>query len=166
MVTKNWYNLFKAHRASRVITNATTDWTGKVKNAGYSSSPGDWLAFRTFSVTTDAISGSGICLGAGTTPPTVDDYTLESMITSGFSCVVATSLDEDNNAVWTITINNTSKASITIGEVGYRSYGYFGENTGTAYYLYERTVLDSPITIEPGGVGQVTYTIRMNYPTA
>ena len=29
----------------------------------------------------------------------------------------------------------------------------------------ERTVLETPVTIPAGGVGQVTYTIRMNYPT-
>lgn len=27
-----------------------------------------------------------------------------------------------------------------------------------------RTVFDTPVTIAAGGVGQVTYTIRMNYP--
>ena len=31
--------------------------------------------------------------------------------------------------------------------------------------LRELVIDRAPITIEPGGVGQVTYTITMNYPT-
>ena len=43
---------------------------------------------------------------------------------------------------------------------------YTGNSIYTTYpYLIERTVLESPITIPAnGGVGQVTYKIRMDYP--
>ena len=64
----------------------------------------------------------------------------------------------EGSAVLTITNNNAT--DITIGEVG---IVYQGSNTAA---LLERTVLDSPITIPAGGVSQITYTIRMNYPTA
>lgn len=60
-----------------------------------------------------------------------------------------------------MTITNNNETDITIGEVG------IVYQTGSSYsVLFERTVLESPITIPAGGVGQVTYTIRMNYPTA
>lgn len=36
---------------------------------------------------------------------------------------------------------------------------------GIYTWIGNGTLLESPITIEPNGIGQITYTIRMNYPT-
>lgn len=109
----------------------------------------------------DYASGGGVAFGNGDTPATLDDYKLSGDILSGYSsnCSLQKTYVEGGvslTAVYTIT-NNNSK-SMEIKEIGLISRAGI-----TA--LLERTVLDTPITIEPGGVGQVTYTITMNYPT-
>ena len=168
MVTRNWYNLFKSQRAKIVIPQATKSVNGVERAAGYySSSPHDYniLFCSASAVATNPSYPQGICVGSGTTPPTYEDYKLESMITSGISGTVKTTLDDNNDTVWTLTITNSSSADITIGEVGYFNVGFYGAGNSTDYFMYERTVLDTPITIAAGGFGQVTYTIRFNYPT-
>lgn len=168
MLTKNWYTLFKSQRARIVIPNAVTSISGKVRNAGYYTSLQDYVALcnQSNAVQISTSYPKGICVGSGVTPPTADDYKLESMITSDFSSVIATTLDANNDTVWTITITNTSSEDMTIGEVGYANFGYYGAGTSSDYFLFDRTVLDEPLIIPAGGIGQVTYTIRMNYPTA
>lgn len=107
----------------------------------------------------------GVIFGTGTTPPTMDDYKLSGEIiktlVSSASCV--TSVDDDGITVTTTyTLTNTSDKEITIGEIA--AFTAAGSTTNSV--MMDRTVLDTPVTIEPGGVGQITYSIRMNYPTA
>lgn len=112
-------------------------------------------------------------IGTGTTPPTFDDYGLSgSIITTISSSVASTSktVEEDGitiSTTWSIT--NTSDEAITIGEIAFWG-GYNGSsnaNSSSASKMcIERTVLEEPLTIEAGGVGQLTYTIRLKYPTA
>ena len=109
----------------------------------------------------------GVCFGDGTASPTEDDYNLSGNIITTITATATqsrTSVEDGGimSAVYTIT--NTGSESITISEIGMFSYWY---TSSTAYstFLCERSLLDTPVTIEPGGVGQVTYTIRMNYPT-
>lgn len=117
---------------------------------------------------------NGVIFGDGTTPPTISDYCLSGNIISGITMSSTRSATCTENAaetsvLYTITNNNTE--AITIGEIGYIGYNqYYKDSTSTSSnserLLLERTVLESPITIEAGGVGQITYTLRMNYPTA
>lgn len=112
-------------------------------------------------------------IGTGTTPPKFDDYTFSgSEIRTISSLVTSTSktVEEDGitiSTTWTVT--NTGAEAITIGEMVYWG-GYNGSassnNTSTTPMCIERTVLEEPLTIEAGGVGQLTYTIRLKYPTA
>lgn len=107
---------------------------------------------------------SGVAFGTGRTPPTTDDYTLSGDLVSGIVISAALSYEFQDDgmvykSVYAITNNNAN--AITIGEVGLVACPY-------AYdlpVLVERTVLETPVTIEPGGIGKVTYTIRMNFPT-
>lgn len=133
------------------------------------------LNSHTIYSTTDGISG--VVFGDGDTPVTINDYALSGNILSGFAWSNSTNkvFDETGftiNSLFTITNNNSD--SITIKEVAL--YGYLSQTyssitaTSTDSYsqrfMIERTVLDAPVTIPAGGVGQVTYTIRVNYPTA
>ena len=114
-------------------------------------------------------ASAGVILGTGITPPTVDDYTMSGNPITNFTYSYALAKDTDDNgatitALYTIT--NTGSSAFTIGEIGLTAS--LGGSYSTMIYkaLLERTVLDSPLTIEPGGVGQLTYVIRMDYPTA
>ena len=115
-------------------------------------------------------SGGGelafVVLGTGNEPPALSDYKLSGDIVTGFGSNVSFSGENAGDETYSqgtavMTITNNNETDITIGEVG------IVYQTGSSYsVLFERTVLESPITIPAGGVGQVTYTIRMNYPTA
>lgn len=117
---------------------------------------------------------SGVVFGTGNTPPTSDDYTLsgsgvDGLSNSNITYVISYENSETTRSIIaTYTITNSTGADITIGEVGLvcTLYGTRSGYTSGSYYpiLVERTVLDSPVTIPADGVGQVTYTIRMNYP--
>lgn len=116
-----------------------------------------------------AMSGNpGVVLGTGNTPPTMDDIKLAGDIitTFDYNSNVTIAVADDGVAITAVyTITNTGASEITIGEVCLIGNAYNGANTAEKYkILLERTALEIPITIAPGGVGQVTYTIRMNYP--
>lgn len=115
--------------------------------------------------TTTGDSYPGIIIGTGNTPPTLDDYWLDGdMITSFASSVVTTFESDDNSSAVTAlcTITNSGSKAFTIREVGL--YGKPRGSVSSEPVLVERTVLDVPLTIEPGSVGQLTYTIKLNYP--
>ena len=167
MVTRNWYNQFKAMLARAVIPGGMIVWDGSTDNAGYyvnsMSNQPDTLSFYVKNVVYSVTEG--IVLGSGTTPATMDDHKLEAQITSGLSVSVVRAADANSNASFTLTITNLSDKDITIGEIGIVDTCYRGNNSNTiSYALTERTVLDAPITIPGGGVGLVTYTISMTMP--
>lgn len=108
----------------------------------------------------------GVIIGTGDTPPTIDDYCLSGDIITDFSySATATQTIDDNQASIRVlyTITNSGSDAFTIREIALKC----GNTNGTSgQCLVERTVLDTPVTIEPGGVGQITYTITFTYPTA
>lgn len=120
-------------------------------------------------------SGRGVFFGTGNVSPTIDDYKLSGDVIQNItysSMDNSTFAEDGSNYVLsrTYTITNNNETDITIGEVGYFGESYYrGPNSNNythIFYLLERTALESPITIPAGGVGQVTYTIQMNYPVA
>ena len=117
-------------------------------------------------------SSYGTAFGTGTTPPTLSDYTLSGDLITGLSVTTARSVKEDESGVTCSllhTVVNNNSDEVTIGEVSYIAQvtGFNGtsSNITNCYCLIERAVLDEPVTIPAGGVGQVTYTIRIIYPT-
>jgi hypothetical protein len=113
----------------------------------------------------------GVIFGNGTTPPTRDDYCLSGDVISTVTSTANGGFTTDADGAtgtYTYTLTNTGTADITIGEVGLIAGGHSTSSRTAPDYkcLLERSVLDEPVTIPAGGVGQVTYTIRMNYPTA
>lgn len=108
----------------------------------------------------------GVVFGTGDIPPHPDDYILSGSLITTISAVGnVTATQDDNGITFTglYTVTNTGSEDITVNEIGLVTTSAYS----TSYrYLIERTVLDTPVTIPAGGIGQVTYTIRMNYPTA
>ena len=162
MLTRNYYNAHRAALARTLIPNGLKDTYGSVSDAGYFDNyvPSPFLTYVTFN------PYGGILIGSGETPPTLDDYRLEAQITSGMTASNSRGFDENGNPYTIITLTNSSDKAITVREIGVVGYGYYNAgSSGSRNVLFDRTVLDSPLTIEPGGVGQITYTISMNYPT-
>lgn len=118
----------------------------------------------------------GVWFGSGTTAPTKDDYKLEAPITSGLGINNNTIRPLVNNlepGVYEISssyqVTNQTEEAITISEIGVWSYLTTESSSSSTRncfpVLMERTVLDEPITIEPGMTKVVTYKLTINQPT-
>ena len=179
MFTRNWYKTL----ASAITRNSAKNFVnvnGEEKGLYSGNSKGNIsLGSDTGSSETAYIGRlvqtyngyGGVRLGTGDTPATVNDYKLSGNLITGYNFTVKIETQnsaESDKITATYTITNTSSSEITIKEVGI--VAKMGNTTSTAQIqhmgLLERTVLDTPVTIPAGGVGQVVYTITFNYPTA
>ena len=173
MFTRNWYSVL-----AKEISNGDVPYT-VYTGTTYTGKPATRLnIYENSSVyaytptmcqlrkkTTDY---GGVVLGDGTTPPTIDDYKLSGNVISGFTYTKALTITNDESGVTLsclFTITNTSDIGFTIGELGLLASVASGSYTEATKILLERTVLDTPVSIPAGGIGQVTYTIRINHPT-
>ena len=111
----------------------------------------------------------GVFFGSGTTPPTKDDYDLESMITTGLAITnTGTSTKDKGNGVYSVeasyVLRNTSAATITVSEMGTFGEVHFKTNSDYHAYriLFERQVLEEPVIIQPGESKLITYKLTFN----
>lgn len=126
---------------------------------------------------TTAVGGVyGILFGTGATPPTEEDYALESLIanngsqrisaTSAGGVIVGQTADNTYVAYADYVLQNKTSADITITEVGIVGE-VCSKFTSTSSYdfrhvLLERTVLDTPMVIPAGGSKMFTYKVTFN----
>ena len=109
-------------------------------------------------------ASGGVVIGNGTAEPTAKDYSLSGSIITGYSYLVSYNrniTDDGVSVTATYTITNNNNNAITVSEIGLLAA--YDNNNYVNKVLLDRSLLETPITIEPGGVGQVTYTITMNY---
>ena len=100
--------------------------------------------------------GPKIAIGSGTTPPSIDDYTLESLISIA---IASFQLNEDMGIV-TISASFTPSEDITINEVGL----FIRMTDGAGHWfevLVDRTVLDTSIQVSAGQTATVAYKIAL-----
>ena len=174
MFTKNWYILQSLHMLSDSKQQMTDlkplDWDGQSKQKYYPYHTNVSIQAAINSVKTDlARYTSGVLFGTGDTPASLDDYKLAGDVIQNINASVYKTYSYSEaqpslKALYTITNNN--EATITIKEVALNlqfDYTSSGSSTGC---VIDRTVLDTPVTIPAGGVGQVEYTITFNLPTA
>lgn len=102
----------------------------------------------------------GIAFGSGTTPPQKTDYKLENYITTGLTYSGNNTNKTDGVANWVQTVQNTSTAQITITEVGLFAKYDYQKDFDT--FLLTRTVLDTPVVLQPNEVKTFTITIDYN----
>ena len=107
-------------------------------------------------------SRGGVIFGNGDTPATAEDYKLAGNIITGITASAALARSfNDGMAQIVATYTITASSEVTIKEIA-----AFASSGSNGIYMVDRTVLDTPVTIPAGGVGQVVYTITFNYPTA
>ena len=137
----------------------------------YSSSINMMATMNQISGVVDSLSsvddkGLGMCFGSGTTSPTNEDITLESVI-DGFTKINASitpfnSNDGDNQRLSTLvyTVQYTGEEDITINEVGiFLSFAYF-TSTLAGSTLIAREILDEPVTMSTGQIRSFTFNIE------
>lgn len=178
MITNNFINLNRMLLAKSSINKgllpckAVDGVTYYLSNL-YQSSSYPYTQTQGFTLTAAA---AGISLGTGTTMPTADDYNLESTITAGLTAGVfntLTGVDENGSPYvrYEIVLKNTGSTALTIAEIGAKQSLYTATAAGAAansnrVCLIDRTVFDTPITLEAGGYIMVVYTLRTEEITA
>lgn len=191
MFLRNYYNLAAAAfiGCTNVATSAQTGKTPSSENllihaidnkyyyAGYKNVG----PFSTVDVTTALLNTSyssssshGVKFGSGTTPPTVDDYKLESKITSGLtvnaSKFTPPTYDSGNNKhirQQSYTIINSGSSSVTISEIGIEAAvlaGSTSSSSSSKQTLIYRSVFDTPIVIPAGDAATITITLEYAMP--
>lgn len=100
----------------------------------------------------------GIVFGSGTTPPQKTDYKIENHIADGLTYSNNNTSKANNVVNWVQTVQNTSSEPITISEVGLFS-AYTAQHLCV---LLTRTVLDTPVVLQPNEVKTFTITIDYN----
>ena len=97
---------------------------------------------------------SGVYFGNGTATPTENDYQLSGDHFTTYSYSYNVTYNSDTNEMAILyTLTNTGDTPFTVSEIGCVS------GSGL-YLLILHELLDSPVTIAPGGVGLVTLTIK------
>lgn len=175
MFTKNWYKVIGSTFSLSPInvinlSGATiTTSTSYISNAlSPTSNSNDYFRPSVYALRKSLSDYGGVIIGTGTAPASLDDYCLSGdLITAyNYSVSVEKNIADDGCTIKaTYTITNTGDEIITIGEIGLMVCPGYASQQSRDKVLLERTVLESPITIPAGGVGQVTYTITFNYPT-
>lgn len=177
MLTQNYYNMI----ANMIGSGGSNDSADLRKNALlYIDCLGRPIrgtyAFRAFPYTfssTPRLAGygdAGISVGTDGTPATIKDTNLGSTITSGISMSIASTshgCDEPGMPYveYKLSITITGSDPITIREIGYKQ-GFAGvvntnESSTSAYtVLMDRTVLETPITIQAGDSGVIDYKLQ------
>ena len=146
------------------------DWDGQSKTKYYPYTTNIGIQAAVNSVKTDLTRYiSGVLFGTGDTPASLDDYKLAGAVIQNIAASIHKTYSYSEaqpslKAVYTITNNN--EAAITIKEVALNLRFDHNSNGNSTGCIIDRTVLDTPVTIPAGGVGQVEYTITLNLPTA
>ncbi len=162
MLTNNFINLSKivmlGNRYDRTCSIKGRNVSGEeryfvpVNSAAYPSTD----SMNSFNASP---TSSGWSVGTGNTPATVNDYQLESTITSNISGSVTVSPINDttlNRVIKRVSVivTNTGGNNISINEIGFKASIY--SNTGVnqigqnSVYLLYREVLSVPVTLTPG----------------
>ena len=165
---RNFYRSFGAsmgasHKNINISTSGAT-----VKTIQFSPDDlvfsSDGAGYPTLKKVRDSYSGNGgIVFGNGDAAPTIDDFALSGDVIpiNTYSVSLTHTVANDKTTISAVyTITNTGENAMTIKEIALKC-----GVSRTVQYLIERTGLDTPVTIEPGGDGQVTYTITLTYPT-
>lgn len=152
------YPGMKTTAATGTIENATTFYDTVITSlAGNSYSEETSVSSNIFTP-----FGRGIAFGSGTTPPQKTDYKLENYITTGLTYSGNNTNQTDGITNWVQTVQNTSTAQITITEVGLFSRAFNPLGQGLKSFLLTRTVLDTPVVLQPNEVKTFTMTIDYN----
>ena len=176
MFTKWYKNILRARRNDKSIaglkgfdgTTFTYYGNNRAQRCVYEIAIGRALAYAFLP---DNFAGNGypcVTFGSGTTPPTADDYTLESPlqnVTYSRSSVSVAETEEKDIYTNFFQITNNNEEAISVSEVGIVAPASSGSTTSinVVYTLIERTVFE-PVTIAPGETATIQYEVVVTYP--
>ena len=157
MLTRNGKTLFTQ---SASVSNAYENERLFLNTSASSVSTGSF-GWGTGKNISRLMTGMTLVVGSGTTEPTVNDFRLESPVSS-LSVVTSSNsgnraISYDDNFIYTLskTFRNNTENPITITELG--AYSQELPNSG-GVIMYAREVI-SPVTIQPGATYSFSITI-------
>ncbi len=166
MFTRIFYRAL-AHRIA--FANGYTFFEKDISGSSKALTSGLYTLFDSFSNDVcnvrsgyTTLNGNGIYFGDGDDPLSIEDYKLSGECFSTFTASYSKVMNDNGTTTITYTLTNTGEESFTVKEVGVVSYF---SSSPYGYFLTYRDLLEEPITIEPGGVGQVTLTFDVNVPS-
>ena len=176
MITKNWYKLL----TTLLMCGKGVSWDVGILDADgvsrphyFNSSNTLFYEFYRFEKSLTGIksdyNNSGVIFGTGNAPVTLDDYKLSGDIITTLSgrCTISRGVDANGAYITALyTLNNDGNNDVTVSEIATLAYAWTTNSSNKCCPMIDRTVLDTPVTIPAGGIGQVVYTITFNYPTA
>lgn len=185
MINKNWYTalaFFMAYNSSYTAADfAFTDYSGLSRPMYYKNSstygnppqclmPMSYLAnYFTPNTGSNYFQEQKVLLGDGDAEPTIHDYCLSGEMITTVNCVSKQHATTVQNGKYTLTntftIQNTGTEPITIREVAWGNRQFY-TSSDTTNLIYDRTVLDEPVTIPAGELGVVVYKLELTIPTA
>lgn len=168
MFTQNYYNLLANLTAADASVNSSDKGLPYISVSGvpivnavyFNGFPSKVVTQPT--IATNLSSLYGTVIGTGSTPPTLADIDLESRITSGVSVSQASAVRGVDSAPYleiTISITNTDSSELTVREVGFIQQVYYGSSSSHPV-LFDRTVLETPLVIQPGDAGILKYRLE------
>lgn len=191
MFLDNWYNLLLAYNQAQTKTTAVAavkDYAGAdiggtpvvsylsssqygILQLFYSdtgqSVPSIWFlsnGTKIFCGNTSITDATrGIILGDGNTQPALDDYCLSGNIITDFTASTSVVSSYQNGKITgtaTYNITNTGGTAFTIKEIGNTIARVV--SGVTHQILIARALLATPVTIQPGDTGVVTYKIEIS----
>lgn len=173
MLTKNAYALIFG-LISKTENVTMTDVYGRVYtdvNIGvnsYGLAAESYDAFFTFLpnyVNSGKPSNTGLYFGTGDTVPSANDCMLSSDAIDKLTYnKVRTYVNSEagySELQATLAVKNENTNSVTIKEIGL--FGRLKADSGTRYFLMDRIVLATPITIGAGETKSITYNLRHTY---
>lgn len=158
MVTKNFISIVQEGftRSSKQIkqTDGTlyyTDFSDSFDGEGKDRFNTDY---------SNGSSGCSLLIGAGATPPTIDDYKLESLI-SNYTVLAQTHTTFSEYSASAFIITRTIQNPNTTEPLTIKEVGLFG-GSNTQLYMIAREVLDEPVILQPGEKHAFTMTIGLD----
>lgn len=112
------------------------------------------------------VTSYGVAFGDGGAAESVNDYALSGNHMTKYTATCTKSCEINDNEItitMVFTITSNESTTFTIREIGWYDCLFGSAESGA---LIDRTVLESPVTIQPTGVGQVVYTMRFPTPSA
>lgn len=115
---------------------------------------------------------AGLSVGTSDTAATDEDYILGATITSGLSGVITNSHGMDNDdpyVIFNVVLSNSTTSDIIVKEIGYKQNVYGATSAGATSglgnntVLFDRTVLDTPLTVPARGNAALQYKLKCSY---
>ena len=161
MLLRNFYNALGSWMEGAAPESLVTT---AGSSHSYTQTNANKLSTTTSHICVGASTITNFHFGDGGVEPTFDDYKLSGTRITTLSGLVNRKRTQDETGItieYNFTLTNTGTSSITIRELAYM--GDYG--AGGYWVMIWRDVLDNPLTLEPNGVGQITHTVKLNYPT-